>query len=195
MVGAMRKHGLQAALLLLMLMCSTSGCMGLIAARESVESLRDPAYESLNEKKITISHEFTLLSDYTDEFTNISKFVVDDQTTEILVYFRAKFDLSDSSDALPIVGDFLLDNESHYVRATLTDGDGAVQWEEDVSESSSPPEAVLLPTPSFAQGEWSLDVQARGGGWSDVITRNDQFLIIVTVISTCIQYPLVEDCF
>ena len=46
--------------------------MGLIAARESVESLRDPAYESLNEKKITISHEFTLLNDYTDEFTNIS---------------------------------------------------------------------------------------------------------------------------
>ncbi|MDP6199596.1 MAG: hypothetical protein QF531_02395 [Candidatus Poseidonia sp.] len=190
----MRQHGLKAALMLFVLLASTSGCMGLIAARESMEHLRDPAFESLNEKKITTSHEFVLLSDYADEFSNRSTFVVDEQTTEILVYFRAKFDLSDSTESIPGLGDLILDNTSHYVRATLTDSNGAVQWEEDVSDSASPPEEILLPTPSFPQGEWELEVKARGGGWSDVVTRNDQFLIIVTVISTCIQYPLVEDC-
>ncbi len=38
----MGHHKLAAMLLLVMMMASTSGCMGLIAARESVESLRDP---------------------------------------------------------------------------------------------------------------------------------------------------------
>ena len=58
----MRRPGLGAALLMAVLMASTSGCMGLIAARESVESLREPAYESLNNKKVSIIHQFTGLA-------------------------------------------------------------------------------------------------------------------------------------
>ena len=90
----MRRPGLGAALLLAVLMASTSGCMGLIAARESVESLREPAFESLNNQKITITHEFTSLTDYANEYTNRSTFGVTDQTTEIGVYFKVSFELS-----------------------------------------------------------------------------------------------------
>ena len=64
----MRRCGLATALLLAVLMASTSGCMGLIAARESIESLRDPAYDSLDQKKITISHTFTEPTDYLTEY-------------------------------------------------------------------------------------------------------------------------------
>lgn len=184
----MRRPGLGAALLMAVLMASTSGCMGLIAARESVESLREPAYESLNNKKVSITHQFTGLANYSYEYTNREAFMVTDQTTEINVYFKATFELSRN---LPPT---FWDNESRYVRATLTDGDGMVQWEQDVSEDANPLEETLQPNPSFAQGEWELDVKARGGGDSTVVSVNDNFVIIVTIINTCIQYPLVEDC-
>jgi len=181
---------LAATLLLMVLMTSTSGCMGLIAARESVESLRDPAYDSLNNKKLTIAHEFTTLTNYSMEYVNRSTFIVTEQTTEIDIYFKATFELSES----PLFPDLFFDNETHYVRATLTDSEGDIQWEQDVSEDASPLEERLQPIPSFALGEWELEVRARGGGQNTVDSLRDQFLLIVTVTNTCVQYPLVDDC-
>ena len=185
----MRRPGLGAALLMAVLMASISGCTGLIAARESVEYLRDDAYEDFNNKKITIDHAFTTFNNYTTEYTNRSTFMVTDQTTEIYVYFKATFELSRN---VPLS---FGDNETRYVRATLTDSDGMVQWEQDVSEDANPLEETLLPNPSFALGEWELDVKARGGGDNTFISVNDNFKIILTIVSTCTQYPLVEDCF
>ncbi len=181
---------LAATLLLMVLMTSTSGCMGLIAARESVESLRDPAYDSLNNKKLTIAHEFTTLTNYSMEYVNRSTFIVTEQTTEIDIYFKVTFELSES----PLFPDLFFDNETHYVRATLTDSEGDIQWEQDVSEDASPLEERLQPIPSFALGEWELEVRARGGGQNTVDSLRDQFLLIVTVTNTCVQYPLVDDC-
>lgn len=185
----MRRPGLGAVLVLVVLMASTSGCMGLIVARESVESLREPAYEDLNNKKVTITHTFTSLTDYANEYTNRSTFAVTDQTTEIGVYFKVSFELSRN---LP---SSFWDNESRYVRATLTDSEGMVQWEQDVSEDATPLEESLLPNPSFAEGDWELDVKARGGGESTLGSVQDNFVIIVTITNTCTQYPLVDDCF
>jgi hypothetical protein len=70
-----------------------------------------------------------------------------------------------------------------------------VQWEQDVSEDASPLEETLLPNPSFAQGEWELDVKARGGGEGFTGSLQDNFMIIVTVTNSCVQYPLVDDCY
>lgn len=185
----MARAGLGAALLMVVLMASTSGCMGLISAREAVEYLREPAYEDLNNKKITVIHSFENIDDYLTEYTNRSTFTVDDQTNEISVYFKVSFEASRNFPSV------LLGNESHYVRATLTDAEGMVQWEQDVSEDASPLEETLLPNPSFAHGEWELDIQARGGGESTFGSIQDNFVIIVTVIDSCIQYPLVDECY
>lgn len=187
----MGQHKLAAMLLLVMMMASTSGCMGLIAARESVESLRDPAYDSLNNNKITVSHQFTSLTNYTSEYVHRSTFMVNEQTTEIDIYFKVRFEWSES----PLFPDVFFDNETHYVRATLTDSEGRVQWEQDVSEDASPLEEQLQPNPSFAYGEWVLEVRARGGGQGTIGSLQDQFLLIVTVTNTCVQYPLMDDCF
>ena len=184
----MRRPGPAVALLMVALMASTSGCMGLIAARESVEFHREPAYESLAEEKVTVIHEFTSLIDYTEEFTNRSTFQVTGDTTEINVYFKASFELS------RLVGGSALDNETRYVRATLTDSEGMVQWEQDVSEDASPLEETLQPNPSFAEGEWELDVKARGAGDDITGTLRDNFMVMVTVTNSCVQYPLVEEC-
>jgi hypothetical protein len=181
----MRLKGLATALVLVALMASTSGCMGLIAARESVESLREEPFESLKNQKIEVSHEFVQLLPL-NEFTNISTFVVDDQTAEIRIYFRARISFSDTIPS---------DNTTRYVRAVLTDSAGNVQWEQDVSETATPLEQQLLPTPEFVLGEWDLNVKARGIGETTVGFISDDFDIIVTVTNTCIQYPLVDDCF
>jgi hypothetical protein len=77
----------------------------------------------------------------------------------------------------------------------LTDSAGNVQWEQDVSETATPLEQQLLPTPEFVLGEWDLNVKARGIGETTVGFISDDFDIIVTVTNTCIQYPLVDDCF
>ena len=92
----MARPGLGAALLVVVMMASTSGCMGLIAAREAVEGLREPAYEDLNNEKITVIHAFENLDDYFTEYTNRSTFMVDEQTNEINVYFKVSFEASRS---------------------------------------------------------------------------------------------------
>ena len=144
--------------------------------------------KDLNNEKITVIHAFENIDYYLAEYTNRSTFTVDEQTNEINVYFKVSFEASRN---LPSA---LLGNESHYVRATLTDADGMVQWEQDVSEDASPLEESLLPNPSFAQGEWELDIQAAVEGkhlWS----IQDNFVIIVTITNSCIQYPLVDECY
>ena len=179
----MRQQGKVLALLLTALLCSMSGCLSLIAARETVENLRPEAFESLDYTKVEVAHTFNVVS--FEEFTNRSTFLVDDSTTEVRIYFKASFSFSDT---LPS------DNTTRYVRATLTDADGNIAWEQDVSEDSSPLEERLSPNPRFAYGEWVLDVKARGWGESTFGTIQDNFNILVTVTNTCMQYPLVEEC-
>jgi len=183
---SMRWSSQGAVLVLTVLLCSTSGCMGLIAAREGVESLREPAYESLTNEKIEVSHEFISPLELLNEYTNRSTFVVDDQTKEIRVYFRVSFAFSDV---------FPSDNTTRYVRATLTDAEGRIQWQQDVSEDAQPLEERLQPNPDFAQGEWVLEVSARGLGEDTFGTPiKDNFDIIVTVTHGCMQFPLVDEC-
>lgn len=182
----MARCSLGAAIVLLVLFSSTSGCMGLIVAREGVESLREPAYESLTNEKIEVSHQFTSPADLLTEYTNRSTFVVDDQTKEVRIYFRVSFTGSD----------FLSDNTTRYVRATLTDAEGQIQWQQDVSEDAQPLEERLLPNPEFSNGEWELEVSARGLGEDTFGTPfKDNFDIIVTVTHGCMQFPLVDECY
>ena len=93
----MARAGLGAALLMVVLMASTSGCMGLIAARESVEALREPAYEDLNNEKITVIHAFEnidedLFTDKVREFDEISR--LDPQTTTLLLEIKTRIKAS-----------------------------------------------------------------------------------------------------
>jgi len=171
------------ALLSTLILSSFAGCMGLIPARETMESFRDPAYDSLAVHKLEVSHTFETISPI--EFTNESTFNVDQSTTQVSIYFKAAFAFSDT---LPN------ENASRYVRATLTDSAGTVVWSKDVSEDTLPQEEKLLPTPSFPTGEWTLDVRARGWGENTLGLVQDNFIILVTVERTCVQYPLVEDC-
>ena len=169
------------AMFLLITTSMLSGCMGLILARESVEELREPALPSIRYEKISISQIWDTLE--VQPYTNRSTFVVDESTNRISIYFKVNFNLP------PVV------NQSQFVRATLTDAEGIVQWEEDVSEDYEPTEKQLFPSPSFAKGEWVLLVDARGYGESFTGQLKDSFSIQITVEKSCIQYPLEDSCF
>ena len=180
----MQRRLLPMLVVLAILMTSTVGCLGLIPAREAVEGFREPAEWAFDYDKIYVSHIYTTLE--IQPYTNKSTFVVDDSVTEISVYFKAAFTFSD------IFPQF--ENNTRYVRATLTDSEGVIQWHVDVSSDSAPVEETLEPTPEFAKGEWVLDVEARGIGEETLGLIHDNFNIQLTITKTCVEYPLEADC-
>jgi hypothetical protein len=81
-----------------------------------------------------------------------------------------------------------------YVRATLTDSEGVIQWHADVNSNSAPVEEKIEPTPEFAKGEWVLDVQARGIGEETFGIIHDNFNIQLTITKLCVEYPSEGTC-
>jgi len=158
--------------------------LGLIPARESIEGFRTPAYLDLDYKKIDVFHTYTTLE--IQPYTNKSTFVIDDSVTEISVYFKATFTFSDLFPSF--------ENNTRYVRATITDSNGDIQWEVDVSSTSSPTEIQIEANPEFAKGDWVLDVEARGIGEETLGIVHDKFNIQLTITKKCIQYPLEDVC-
>jgi hypothetical protein len=180
----MQRRILPMLVVLAMLMTSTVGCLGLIPAREAVEGFREPAELVKVYDKIYVSHTYTTLE--IQPYTNKSTFVVDDSVFEISVYFKAAFAFSDMFPQF--------ENNTRYVRATLTDSEGVIQWHVDVSSNSAPVEETLEPTPEFAKGEWVLDVQARGIGEETLGLIHDNFNILLTIKKQCLKYPLEGSC-
>jgi hypothetical protein len=176
----MRRMTVVAAILLIST-SMLSGCMGLILARESIEELREPAIPSIRYEKISITQIWNTLE--VQPYTNRSTFIVDESTNRISIYLKVNFNWP------------ALVNQSQFVRATLTDAEGTIQWQEDVSSDYEPTEKQLLPAPAFAMGEWVLNVEARGYGESFVNQVKDEFSLRVTIEKSCIQYPLEESCF
>ena len=178
----MQQRVLAMLVVLTMLLTSTVGCLGLIPAREAIESFREPAEDDLTYLKIDVSHTYTSLE--IQPYTNKSVFIVDDSVTEISIYFKASF----------FISDFQLENNTRYVRATLTDSEGEIQWSVDVSSDSAPVEEKLEPDPVFTKGDWVLDVEARGIGEETLGLIHDNFNIQLTVTQRCVQYPMEKDC-
>ena len=180
----MQQRVLPMLVVLVMFLTSSAGCLGLIPAREATEGFRGPAELSLTYKKIDVAHTYTTLE--IQPYTNRSTFVVDDSVTDISIYFKATFTFSDTFPTF--------ENNTRYVRATITDSNGVVQWHVDVSSTSSPAEEKIKPNPEFAKGEWVLDVEARGIGEETLGIIHDKFNIQLTVTKECILYPLEVEC-
>ena len=180
----MQQRVLAMLVVLTMLLTSTVGCLGLIPAREAVEGFRDAAEDDLTYLKIDVSHTYTSVE--IQPYTNKSVFIVDNSVTEISIYFKASFTFSD------IFPQF--ENNTRYVRATLTDSEGVIQWSVDVSSDSEPIEEKLEPNPAFTKGDWVLDVEARGIGEETLGLVHDNFNIQLTITQRCVQYPMENSC-
>ena len=180
----MQQRVLPMLVVLTMLLTSTVGCLGLIPAREAIEGFRDPADDDLTYHKIDVSHTYTSLE--LQPYTNKSVFVVDDSVTEISIYFKAAFTFSELFPQF--------ENNTRYVRATLTDSEGVIHWSADVSSDSAPIEEKLEPNPAFTKGDWVLDVEARGIGEETLGLIHDNFNIQLTITQRCVQYPMEQFC-
>ena len=155
-----------------------SGCIGLVPAREFLEGMRDDPVKSTDTNEIVVSHTFTTPSPQL--FTPVpSEFMVDGYVTEISAYLSVQNFLSEQTDWLP--------NETRYVRAILTDAIGTVVWQQEISETSTILETQLQPP--FAQGEWSLQIEARGYGEELLGQFQDSFHIVITIERACTIYP------
>ena len=102
-------------------------------------------------------HAFENIDDYLAEYTNRSTFTVDEQTNEINVYFKVSFEASRN---LPLR--FWATKVTRSCH--LTDADGMVQWEQDVSEDASPLEESSSPIPRLlkANGSWIFRPAVEG---------------------------------
>ncbi len=159
-----------------------SGCIGLVPAREFLEGMRTEPKPSYAEDEIVVSHTFTSPSPVI--FTPPpSDFMVDEYVTEISAYLSVQNFLSEQTEFLP--------NQTRYVQATLTDAGGKEVWAEEVSETSTILEKQLQPP--FAQGEWTLTIEARGYGEELFGQFQDSFHTVITIERACTIYPGEDD--
>jgi hypothetical protein len=171
---------------------SLSGCMGLIQARESLEGMRGEPYDKPYADKIAMSHTFetTSLLNLTQPFSDEISFPIDETVNRIEIYLKVTISLSDipgfgCNDGAPSL---------RYVRPIVTDGAGDVLWSEDVCESLSPTTFDFTPEDFGSLGDFTLDVEARGGGEQTLNQVKDDFIIIINVYHECRQYPQEPPC-
>ena len=131
------------ALIVLLLSSTFAGCIGLVPAREYLESRRDPVEIQTIYDRVAFAHTFT---NAVETYSNASSFYVDESVIQIDIYFKASFVGSDQIGCLDAGGAL------RYVRVTLTDADGGVPWSTEVCQDANPPEESLLAQPEFTVG-------------------------------------------
>ncbi|MFL2949031.1 MAG: hypothetical protein ACJZ40_01430 [Candidatus Poseidoniaceae archaeon] len=180
----MKRYLLPLALVLTLMLSSTAGCLGLIQAREGLEQMRGEATSSISVDSISISHVFDTID--IEPYTNSSTIEVSAESTQVVIYRKVTLigtDVISCSDG----------GLSRYVKATLIDSNGDVQWELDECEDVQPITITITPPPALAVGEWELLVEARGVGIPGTAAQ-DTFTVTVSVTNTCIVYPPSDTC-
>jgi len=180
-------HSLTAAVVLLFISSSIAGCISLVPAREMMESLRTLPVVEETADKVNISHVFDSfdISQTLSPHTADRVIKMDESVTDMQIYFRATMPTSGwTSD---------ISNQVRYVDAKLLRPDGSVYWEAYVTESKSP--VNNFAEGPFEEGEWKLEVEARGIG-IDVggVAIKDDFVVIVTLTRKCVKYPAENEC-
>ena len=177
MLGLSMQHRTLAAFVALtMLLMSTSGCLGLLQGREYMESLRGEPKQEESYTPLSIDHTFVNAQQESwDE-----DFKIDSAVTEISVYFKASFFLSDQ---LPD------EIDPRFVDVSIKDSDGNEMWSKRTTTTESSLEEKIEPQENgkFLSGDWNIFVEASGGGLAGI--GEDSFLVTITVTRTCIEFP------
>ena len=176
------KSAILAFLMLSIIATSSSGCIGLVPAREFMEDLRDdPSLEEV-EERINASHVFaTNIEDIqgSTEYYSTQDFVVDENVVEISAYISTQMPLELIIPGIP--------TEARYVSASLTDADNQVVWQAEITETER--KMVETFTQPLAQGDWTLTVEARGYGEEIANLYKDSFQVLIKIERQCWKYP------
>ena len=172
-------------MVMVFLLSSSAGCLGLLQARETMEHFRgEPKIQS---ETIVLKHEkvFTNPTDW-EVYENSTTFYVNEAVSELIMWRQTKITGSET------VGCF--ENFTRYVRAELQTPSGQVVWVIDECVSQDPITDEILPESSgFETGNWNLIISARGAGTATGALQ-DFLRIDITLKRTCVQYPLEDAC-
>ena len=172
-------------LVTIIVMGSSSGCLGLLQMREAMEDLRDAPETSIETIKISRHKVFDNILNW-EGYENTTFFEIDETVSEINI--RKEVHITGSG---PLGGCY--ENFTRYVRAELLSPTGKSVWAIDVCEDVEAKVDDISPEPTFETGTWELVISARGGGIPDTPAQ-DRFEIDITIKRTCITYPLEKIC-
>lgn len=184
----MRRYSLAVFLISTFMLSSLSGCLGLLQARETIESMREPVTQVSYPDKVDMTHTFTTIS--IQPYSNYTSFPIDDSVERIEIYFKVTMSGSDQVSCF----DQALSSELRYVRAEVTAPSGTVIWSQDVCQDVTPTVENFEPDPVFESGDWDLNVESRGWGETTIGALQDNFIIVITIHRVCQQYPLETPC-
>ena len=174
-------------LVMTLLLCSFSGCLGLLQSREWLEDRREAPVlvtktDSYNEIKV-----FNNLFEW-EAYTNTTFIPIDDSVSEISIY--RKVQITGTED----IGCF--ESFTRYVRAELYTPSNNLAWSIDVCKDLGA-STVSLPmeegSTTFETGNWRLEINARGGGLQNTALQ-DNFQVDVNIKRTCLTYPMHDVC-
>ena len=175
-------------LVLTFVLSSTSGCLGLLQAREVVEDIRDSPKldtDTLTYRELKVWTNIFELESY----NNSILIPIDSSVSEISIYRSVQITNLNTE-----IG--CLENITRYVRAEFYTPSGEIAWKIDVCEDLNA-NADQIPlefgSSTFESGNWRLDIEARGTGIQDTPFQ-DSFQIDVTIKRTCLRYPLEDGC-
>ncbi|MBT3477056.1 MAG: hypothetical protein HN458_03850 [Euryarchaeota archaeon] len=166
---------------------SSSGCLGLLQSREFLENGRDAPKldtETISYKEIKV---FVNPFEW-EAYTNTTFIPIDDPVSEISIY--RKVQITGTED----IGCF--ESFTRYVRAELYTPSNNLAWSIDVCQdlgASTDPLMMEEDSTTFENGNWRLEINARGGGLQNTALQ-DNFEINVIVTRTCLMYPLEDGC-
>lgn len=141
-----------------------------------MESLRGDPEQSKSFTPLSIDHTFVnAQQEQWDE-----DFKIDSAVTEISVYFKVSFFLSD------VISDEV---DPRYVDVSIKDANGNEVWSKRTTTTESTLEEKIEPQESgkFLSGDWNVFIEASGGGLAGI--GEDSFLVTITVTRTCILFP------
>ncbi|MAI40541.1 MAG: hypothetical protein CMA09_04525 [Euryarchaeota archaeon] len=175
-------------LVLTFVLSTSSGCLGLLQAREAVESIREAPELDTDSRTYRDIKVFTNFFEW-ESYNNSIEIPVDSSVTDISIYRSVQITNFNTE-----IG--CLENVTRYVRAEFYTPSGEIAWKIDVCEDLEA-NADKIPlefgSTSYEEGNWRLDIEARGIGLPETPVQ-DNFQIDVTIKRTCLVYPLEDTC-
>ncbi len=200
-----------AAMMLLSIL--TSGCMGLAIQREVMEDLReDYDIDTVPVEPVGWEHKFSqneCVLPGTEEdaqeldcYSNITTIRVDQTVSKM------SLDLSVSFEWSALIGEYLGNNtdEIRFVEVTLRKPNQEVCWsylatstvslEGEWGGENDCESGTGSNTSGFDEGEWKLEVRARGYAFSapiDTLSFQDEFRVSLWTTKPCVRFPEIHE--
>jgi hypothetical protein len=195
----MMKRSSTAVSIIAILLASTltSGCLGLAAQREVMETWREPPLTI--EKEETFGWDHTFYSsglEAADPYEREELIQFDESVTMLVINFRAQFPWS--SQIEEVIGNQT--NELRYVEVRLyepgvKEAGGDPFWEIEAS-SDYPQTRFSIGNGTFVEGKWTFEVEARGYGITAPIEQlsfHDHFDVYLTITRPCVRFDEVHE--